>query len=30
MAIVVQRSFIIERGTYAEFERLSREGVWPC
>ena len=29
MAIVVQRSFTIERGTYAEFERLSREGVWP-
>ena len=29
MAIVVQRSFIVERGTYAEFERLSREGIWP-
>ena len=29
MAIVVQRSFIIERGTLAEFERLSRETVWP-
>jgi hypothetical protein len=29
MTIVVQRSFIIERGTFAEFERLSREGVWP-
>jgi hypothetical protein len=29
MTIVVQRSFTIERGTFAEFERLSREGVWP-
>lgn len=29
MAIVVQRSFTIERGTFAEFERLSREGIWP-
>jgi hypothetical protein len=29
MAIVVQRSFIIERGSFAEFERLSREGIWP-
>ncbi len=29
MAIVVQRSFIISRGAFAEFERLSREGVWP-
>lgn len=29
MAIVVQRSFTIERGTYTEFERLSREGIWP-
>ncbi|MGI8925610.1 MAG: NIPSNAP family protein [Tepidiformaceae bacterium] len=27
--IVVQRSFTIERGTFAEFERLSREGIWP-
>lgn len=29
MTIVVQRSFIIRRGSAAEFERLSREGVWP-
>ena len=29
MAIVVERSFTIERGTAVEFERLSREGVWP-
>ncbi len=29
MTIVVQRSFSIERGTYAEFERLSRESIWP-
>jgi hypothetical protein len=29
MTIVVQRSFIIERGSLAEFERLSREGIWP-
>ena len=29
MAIVVQRSFTIERGTAAEFERISREGIWP-
>ena len=29
VAIVVQRSFTIERGTFAEFERLSREGIWP-
>lgn len=29
MSIVVQRSFTIERGTFAEFERLSRETVWP-
>lgn len=29
MVIVVQRSFTIERGTAAEFERLSRESVWP-
>jgi len=29
MAIVVQRSFTIDRGSYAEFERLSREGIWP-
>jgi hypothetical protein len=29
VAIVVQRSFIIERGSLAAFERLSREGVWP-
>ena len=29
MTIVVQRSFTIERGTYSEFERLSREDIWP-
>lgn len=29
MAVVVQRSFIIEKGTFAEFERLSREHIWP-
>jgi NIPSNAP len=29
MAIVVERSFSIERGAAREFERLSREGVWP-
>lgn len=29
MAIVVQRSFIITRGSFAEFERLSREAIWP-
>ena len=29
MAIVVQRSFTIGRGSAAEFERLSREGIWP-
>ncbi len=29
MTIVVQRSFTIERGAAAEFERLSREAVWP-
>jgi len=29
VAIVVLRSFIIERGSFEEFERLSREGIWP-
>ena len=29
MAIVVERTFTIERGAAAEFERLSREGIWP-
>jgi len=29
MPVVVQRSFLIERGSAAEFERLSREGIWP-
>jgi hypothetical protein len=29
MTIVVQRSFTIERGGIPEFERLSRESVWP-
>ncbi len=29
MPIVVERSFTIERGTLREFERLSREHIWP-
>jgi hypothetical protein len=29
MTVVVQRSFTIERGALREFERLSREGIWP-
>ena len=29
MTVMVQRSFIIERGGLREFERLSREGIWP-
>jgi len=29
VAIVVMRSFIIDRGNFTEFERLSREGIWP-
>lgn len=29
MPIVVERSFTIERGSLREFERLSREGIWP-
>ena len=29
MAIVVQRSFILVPGAVAEFERLSREKIWP-
>jgi hypothetical protein len=29
MTIVVQRTFVIEPGTLVEFERLSREGIWP-
>ncbi len=29
MTVLVQRSFTIERGMLGEFERLSREGVWP-
>lgn len=29
MVVVVQRSFTIERGAAAEFERLSREAIWP-
>ena len=29
MAFVVERSFSIERGSLGEFERLSREGIWP-
>ncbi|MGH2607558.1 MAG: NIPSNAP family protein [Tepidiformaceae bacterium] len=29
MVFVVERSFTIERGSVREFERLSREGIWP-
>lgn len=29
MAILVERSFTIQRGSAAEFERLSREAIWP-
>ncbi|MEP7214773.1 MAG: NIPSNAP family protein [Anaerolineaceae bacterium] len=29
MTVVVQRSFIIRRGSFKEFEQLSREGTWP-
>jgi hypothetical protein len=29
MAFVVERSFTVERGSVREFERLSREGIWP-
>ena len=29
MVVVVERSFTIERGAAAEFERLSREAIWP-
>ncbi len=29
MTVVVQRSFTIERGSFGEFERLSREAIWP-
>lgn len=29
MAVVVERTFTIERGKLREFERLSREGIWP-
>jgi len=29
MPIVIERSFTIERGALREFERLSREGIWP-
>jgi len=29
MPVVVERSFTIERGTLREFERLSREHIWP-
>ena len=29
MVFVVERSFTIERGSLREFERLSREGIWP-
>ena len=29
MAVVVERTFTVERGSVREFERLSREGIWP-
>ncbi len=29
MAVVVQRSFTITRGSLGEFERLSKEAIWP-
>jgi hypothetical protein len=29
MTFVVERSFAVERGSMREFERLSREGIWP-
>ena len=29
MTVVVQRSVIIRRGSFVEFEQLSREGIWP-
>ena len=29
MTVVVQRSFIIRRGSFKELEQLSREGIWP-
>ena len=29
MAVVVERTFTVERGSQVEFERLSREGIWP-
>ena len=29
MTVLVQRSFTIDRGALPEFERLSREGIWP-
>jgi hypothetical protein len=29
MPIVIERSFTIDRGSLGEFERLSREGIWP-
>ncbi|MBI5949326.1 MAG: NIPSNAP family protein [Chloroflexi bacterium] len=29
MAVVVERSFTVERGSARKFEQLSREGVWP-
>ncbi len=29
VTVVVQRSFIIRRGAFEEFEQLSRDGIWP-
>lgn len=29
MSILVERTFVIERGSLPEFERLSREAIWP-
>ena len=29
MTIVVMRSFTLEPGSFGEFERISKEGIWP-
>ena len=29
MPYVVERTFVIEKGTLVKFEQLSREGIWP-
>ncbi|MGE5595640.1 MAG: NIPSNAP family protein [Hyphomicrobiales bacterium] len=29
MTVVVERTFVIERGAGAEFKRISREEIWP-